>query len=199
MDILHPSISVINKQMAIGFYQKCRVSTFGRFCMACNHFEPVLEFESTSCPSARTHPPPTPQPPPFPRLLRSVQPGAPLFAIRVCFLLAVLTQWLCGQFWICSRASCAGRGLFLTTHVAAIKRRKGPCSRGPLLLRALLEIPRSRCFSNWTHFQCLKEERKEPCSYATSPLQVVNDTEYIFGCPLRLCFGLCPENGIPMI
>ncbi len=90
----------------------------------------------------------------------TLQPGAPLFAIRECLLLAVLAQWLCGRFWTHSRASGAGRGLFPTTHVAAIKRRKGPCSRGPLLLPALSEIPQSRCYSNWTHFQCLKEGRK---------------------------------------
>lgn len=91
----------------------------------------------------------------------ALQPGAPLFAIRVCLLLAVLAHWLCGRFWTYSRASGAGRGLFPTTHVAAIKRRKGPCSRGPLLLPALSEIPQSRCYSNWTHFQPLKERRKE--------------------------------------
>lgn len=88
----------------------------------------------------------------------TLQPGAPLFAIRVCLLLAVLSQWLCGRCWKCSRVSGAGRGLFPTTHVAAIKRRKGPCSRGPLLLSALLEIPWSRCYSNWTHFQPWRRE-----------------------------------------
>lgn len=182
-DILHLSISLGNKPMALGFSQNMlhpqfRVSPFGHFCMACNHFEAVLEFESTSCPSARTQGPGTPP---------ALQPGAPLFAIRVCLLLAVLAQWLCGRFWTFSRASGAGRGLFPTTHVAAIKRRKGPCSRGPLLLPALPEIPQSRCYSNWTHFQCLKEgktRRNSLSSYTTSPLQVVNnETDYIFVCP----------------
>lgn len=122
--------------------------------MACNHFEPVLECEALAVLQQEHRAlayPPTP----------TLQPGAPLFAIRVCLLLAVLAQWLCGRFWKCSSASGAGRGLFPTTHVAAIKRRKGPCSRGPLLLPALLEIPQSRCYSNWTHFQLLKEGRKE--------------------------------------
>lgn len=72
----------------------------------------------------------------------------------------MLAQWLCGRFWTRSRASGAGRGLFPTTHVAAIKRRKGPCSRGPLLLPVLSKIPPSRCYSNWTHFQHLKERRE---------------------------------------
>lgn len=153
-DILHLSISLGNKPMVLRFSQntlhlQCWVSPFGHFYMACNHFEIVLECESTSCPLARTQGPGAPP---------TLQPGAPLFAIRVCLLLAVLTQWL--PFWTCSRASGAGRGLFTTTHVAAIKRRKGPCFRGPLLLPTLSEIPQSRCYSNWTHFQRLKEGRK---------------------------------------
>lgn len=146
-DILHLSISLWNKPMVLRFNQntlhpQCWVSPFGHFCM-------VLECESISCPSVRTHGPGTPP---------TLQPGAPLFAIRVCLLLAVLTQWL--RFWMCSRAGGAGRGLFPTTHVAAIKRRKGPCFKGPLLLPTLSEIPQSRCYSNWTHFQRLKEGRK---------------------------------------
>lgn len=76
-----------------------------------------------------------------------------------CWLL--LIRRLRGRFWTCSRASGAGKGLFPTTHVAAIKRRKGPCSRGPLLLPALSEIPLSRCYSNWTRFQSLEEGRNE--------------------------------------
>lgn len=166
-DSLHLSISLGNKPMALGFSQnmlhpQCRVSPFGHFYMACNHSKPVLECESTSCPSARTQGPGAP-----PLLL---QPGAPLFAIRVCLLLAVLVQWLCGRFWTCSKASGAGKGLFPTTHVAAIKRRKGPCSRGPLLLPALSEIPQSRCYSNWTHFQSWKEGRKGGGILPAAPL-----------------------------
>lgn len=91
----------------------------------------------------------------------TLQPEAPVFAIRVCALLAVLAQRLCGRFWMCSRATGAGRGPFPTTHVAAIKRRKGPGSKVLLLLPALSEIPQSRCFSNWTHFQSWKEEETE--------------------------------------
>lgn len=142
--------------------------------MACNHFEPVLECEALAVLQqehrALAYPP-------------TLQPGAPLFAIRVCLLLAVLAQWLCGQVWKCSRASGAGRGLFPTTHVAAIKRRKGPCSRGPLLLPALLEIPRSR-LDSFSAFKGGNERRRNsPSSYTTSRLQVVNnETEYMFFC-----------------
>lgn len=120
------------------------------------HFERVLECEGSIRPSARTQGPGTPLP-----LSLSLQPGAPLFAIRACSLLAVLAQWLCGQFWTHSRTSGAGRGLVPTAHVPAIKRRKGPCSRGPLFLPALSEIPRSRCYSNWTHFQRVRVDWKE--------------------------------------
>lgn len=162
-DILHLSISLGNKPMALRFSQnmlhpQCQVSPFGHFYMACNHFKPVLECESTSCPSARTQGPGAPPPP-----LLSSQGLHSLQLEYVCC-------WLCGRFWMCSKASGAGKGFFPTTHVAAIKRRKGPCSRGPLLLPALSEIPQSRCYSNWTHFQSWKEGRKGGGILPAAPL-----------------------------
>lgn len=46
--------------------QPCRASLFSQFFMACNYFEPVLECEITSCPSARTQGPGYPSLPPSP-------------------------------------------------------------------------------------------------------------------------------------
>lgn len=50
-------------------------------------------------------------------------------------------------------------GLFPTTHVAAIKRRKGPCSREQCYF--LLEIPWSRCHSVRIHLHLIKERKTE--------------------------------------
>lgn len=77
-DILHLSISLGNKPMTLRFsqnmlYPQCWVSPFGHFCMACKHFELVLECESTSCPSARTQGPGAPPPPLCSQGLHSLQ------------------------------------------------------------------------------------------------------------------------------
>lgn len=119
---------------------------FMHFYYVCKHLEPVLECVSISCPSkANTVP------------WWILQQGAPLFAIRVFLVSAVLAQWLCGWFWKCSRATVTGRGLFPTTHVAAIKRRKRPCSREQC--HWLLEIPWSRCHSVWIRFHLAEKKR----------------------------------------
>lgn len=139
----------------------------------CNHSEAVMECESTSCPSRQNTVP-----------WWILQPEAPLFAIRVFLVLAELAQSLCGWFWKRSRATVAGRGLFPTTHVAAIKRRKGPCSREQCY--CLLEILQSRCHSVWIHFHLVVKKRKKKTSrkrsqYITSTFQAVyNGTEWCF-------------------
>lgn len=116
-------------------------------------------------------------------------------------LLAALAHWLCGQFWKRSRATVAGRGLFPTTHVGAIKRRKGPCSRQPLSMPALLKIPWSRCYSNWIHLQLLKERMKEagilPAATLHPHLQVVNnDTQYFLQSAHWNCVRFIAQCGI---
>lgn len=90
-----------------------------------------------------------------------LQPGAPLFAIRVCLLLAVHARWLCGRIWMSSRSIVVQAGGSFPQHVAAIKKRKEPCSKGPLSLPVLSKIPQSRCCSNWTNFRHLRELSKE--------------------------------------
>lgn len=110
---------------------------------------------SWGCPTAVTEGPGAPL-----LTVPLLKPGAPLSAIRVCLQLAVAGQWLCMRFWQGSRSIVADRGLFPTTHVAAIKSMKGPWSREPLFLRGLSEIPQSRCYSNWTHFLCLRVGRR---------------------------------------
>lgn len=133
------------------------------FYFVCNHSELVLKCVSTSCPS-RTNTVPW----------WILQPGASLFAIRVLLVLAVLAQWPCGWFWKCSRTTVAGRGLFPTTHVAAIKRRKGPCSTE--LCYCLLEIPWSRCHSVWIHFHLAVEKKWEGKEVDVSHLKLdIND------------------------
>lgn len=124
------------------------VFLFSFFHFVCNHLEAVAECVSTSCPS-KTYTVPW----------WVLQPGALLFAIRVVLVLAVLAQWLCGWCWKCSRAAVAGRGLFLTTHVAAIKSRKGPCSREQCY--RLLEIPWRRWNSVWIHFHLAEQKRRQ--------------------------------------
>lgn len=90
-------------------------------------------------------------------------------------------QLECFWYWLCSLSDCVGDsasvpgllllagGLFPTTHVAAIKRRKGPCSREQCY--CLLEIPRSRCHSLWIHFHHGEQRKKEGGSLPTKKIR----------------------------
>lgn len=46
-----------------------------------------------------------------------LQPGAPLFAIRVCLLLAVHARWLCGRIWMSSRSIVVQAGGSFPQHM----------------------------------------------------------------------------------
>lgn len=68
-----------------------------------------------------------------------------------------------------------------------LRKRKGPQSRGPLWLAALFEIPPSRCYTNWTHFQLLKERRKWGANLPAATLQPFFKWSTI---RLSLCFAV---------
>lgn len=124
----------------------------------------------------------------------SLKPGgAPLFAIRVCLLLVVpfsffsssVTVWAILEAFQCWWRK---QGAISSPHMwLQLRKRKGPQSRGPLWLAALFEIPPSRCYTNWTHFQLLKERRKWGANLPAATLQPFFKWSTI---RLSLCFAV---------
>lgn len=119
---------------------------------------------STSCPSASTQGPgitPTPLPS---QGLHSLQLEC------VCCWSRLLGDCVGESGSVPGLVVQAG-GYFPPHMWLQLRKRKGPRSRGPLWLPALFEIPPSRCYSNWTHFQLLKERGKWGANLPAAPLQ----------------------------
>lgn len=187
MDILLPAISHENEpsfsaRMCCTHSVQC--SSLATFHMACTDFEPVLECGAPSVLQNRTQGAGiSPSP--------SQAGGAPLFAIRVCLLLVVPFFFSSVTVWAILEAfQCWWRkqGAISPPHMwLQLRKRKGPQSRGPLWLAALFEIPPSRCYTNWTHFQLLKERRKWGANLPAASLQPFLKWSTI---RLSLCFAV---------
>lgn len=122
-------------------------------------------------------------PPPKPGELRSLQ--LECVCCWSCLFFSSVTVWAILEAFQCWWRK---QGAISPPHMwLQLRKRKGPQSRGPLWLAALFEIPPSRCYTNWTHFQLLKERRKWGANLPAASLQPFLKWSTI---RLSLCFAV---------